>query len=65
MESKNYNQLMNITKKKQIHRFRTQTSDYQWGEMGEREFRVEDWEIQTIECNIGCNDVLYNMGNYR
>ena len=65
MESKKYDQLMNITKKKQIHRFRNQTSDYQWGEIGGREFRVQDWEIQTIEYNIGYNDVLYNMGNYR
>ena len=31
MESKNYNKLVNITKKKQTHRYREQTSGYQWG----------------------------------
>ena len=30
VESKNYNKLMNITKKKQTHRYREQTSGYQW-----------------------------------
>ena len=30
--SKKYNKLMNTTKKKQIHRYREQTSGYQWGE---------------------------------
>ena len=32
MESKKYNKLVNITKKKQTHRYREQTSGYQWGE---------------------------------
>ena len=32
MESKQYNKLVNITKKKEIHRFREQTIGYQWGE---------------------------------
>ena len=32
MESKKYNKLENITKKKQTHRYREQTSGYQWGE---------------------------------
>ena len=31
MEAKKYNRLMNITKKKQTHRHREQTSDHQWG----------------------------------
>ena len=29
-ESKKYNKLMNITKKKWTHRYREQTSGYQW-----------------------------------
>ena len=29
---KTYNKLVNITKKKQTHRYREQTSGYQWGE---------------------------------
>ena len=32
MESKEYNKLVNIAKKKQTHRYRKQTSGYQWGE---------------------------------
>ena len=31
-EFKKYNKLVNITKKKQTHRYREQTSGYQWGE---------------------------------
>ena len=32
VESKMYNKLVNITKKKQTHRYREQTSGYQWRE---------------------------------
>ena len=32
MEAKKYNKLMNITKKKQTHRYREQISDCQLGE---------------------------------
>ena len=40
MEYKEYNKLVNITKKKQIHRYREQTSGYQWGEgRGEGHYR--------------------------
>ena len=31
VESKKYNKQMNITKQKQTHRYREQTSGYQWG----------------------------------
>ena len=31
VESKKYNKLVNITKKKHTHRYRKQTSGYQWG----------------------------------
>ena len=31
-EPKKCNKLVNITKKKQTHRYREQTSSYQWGE---------------------------------
>ena len=30
VESKKYNKQMNITKQKQIHRYREQTNGYQW-----------------------------------
>ena len=32
MESKKYNKLVNITKKKQTHRYGEQTTGYHWGE---------------------------------
>ena len=32
MESKKYNKLVSITKKKKTHRYREQASGYQWGE---------------------------------
>ena len=32
VESQKYNKPVNITKKKQTHRYRKQTSNYQWGE---------------------------------
>ena len=37
MESKKYNKLVKITKKKQSHRYRAQTSGYQWGERNREE----------------------------
>ena len=35
MESKKYNELVHIMKKKQTHRHREPTSGYQWGERWE------------------------------
>lgn len=32
VESKNYNKVVNITKTRQFHRYREQTSPYQWRE---------------------------------
>lgn len=37
VESEKCNELVNITKKKQTHRHREQTSGYQWGEGGQGE----------------------------
>ena len=42
MESKKYNKVVNITKKKQTHSYREQTSGYQWGKG-----RTEGQDIQT------------------
>ena len=40
MESKKYDKLVNITKKKQTHKYREQTTGYQWGEgRGEEQYR--------------------------
>ena len=60
MESKKYNKLENITKKKQTNRYREQTSGYQC--RGKGIIRVREWEVQTIGCKIGYKNVLYNMG---
>ena len=40
VECKKYNKLVNISNKKQTHRYREQTSGYQWGE-GRREQQYE------------------------
>ena len=39
-ESKKHNKLVNITKKKQIHRYRKQTCGYLWRECGKRQYRA-------------------------
>ena len=36
MESKKYNKMVSITKMQQTHRYREQTSGYQWGEGREK-----------------------------
>ena len=36
MESKEYNKLVTITKKKQAHRYREQSTGCHWGEVGGR-----------------------------
>ena len=48
--SEKYNKLVNITKKKQTHRYREQTSGYYWGRGN---IGVGEWEIQTMGCKIG------------
>ena len=50
MESKKYNKLVNITKK-QIHRYREQTSDYQWG-VGRREEQYRGRRLRGINIYI-------------
>ena len=49
---KKYNKLVNITKTKQTHRYREQTSGYQWGGVTGA---IQGWEgeVQTTECKIG------------
>ena len=63
MESKKLNKLVNITKKTQTHRYKEQTSGYQWGEgRGEGQYRGRGVR-GTIMCKITYKDILYNMGN--
>ena len=60
MESKHYYKLVNITKKKQTHRYREQTGGYQ---LGVCNIGVGEREVQTIGHKIGYKDELYNIGN--
>ena len=47
VKSKKYNKLVNIRKKKQTHKYRGQTSGYQWGDRrGEGQYRGR-WERGT------------------
>ena len=55
---KKYNKLVNITKKKQTHRYRKQTSSYQWEERrGEGQNRGRGRGL------INYKDMLYNTGS--
>ena len=49
MESKNYNKLVSITKKKQTHKYREQTSGYQRGE-GRGEGQYRDRGVRGTNC---------------
>ena len=50
MESeKKYNKPVNITKEKQTHRYREQTSGYQWGE-GSREEHDRGRGLRGTNC---------------
>ena len=64
VESKKYNKLVNIVKKKkQTDRYREQTSGYQWGEGRGREFgisRCKLWYTEWINIKV----LLYSTGNY-
>ena len=47
MESEKYNKLVNIRRKKQIHRYREQTSSFQWGEE-EGKGNIKVWEQEVL-----------------
>ena len=63
MESKKYDKLVNVPKKKQTHRYREQTSGYQWEEekgMGQyriRGFRDTNYCVQSYE-DIFTGDIV-------
>ena len=64
MESKKYIKVVTITKKKQSHRYREQTSGYQWGEgRGEGQYRVGGLRGTNYWYKISYKDILYNTGN--
>ena len=63
VELKKYTKLVNW-KKKLTHRYREQTSDYQWGDgTGKGGKRAGKYKIQTLMYKISYKDVLYNTRN--
>ena len=64
VESKKYKKPVNITKKKQTHRYREEISGYQWGEgKDEGRYRSKLLKVQTVLYKISYKDILYNTGN--
>ena len=59
VESREHKKLMNITQKKQMHRYKVVVTSGR----GKALLGVGKWEVQTIECKIGYMVVLYNIGN--
>ena len=51
--SKKYNKLVNITKKKQTHRYREQASGHQWGE-GREAGQYRGSRLRDINCCCCC-----------
>ena len=58
---KKYSKLVNITKKKQIHKYSEQTSAYQWGREGQ--YRGRKWDVQASGQKTGSRMYCTNMGN--
>ena len=64
MESKKCNKLVEITKKKQTHRYREYTRGYYWGRGGGRGNMGEgNKRYKLLGYQISCKNVLYNTGN--
>ena len=64
MDSKKYNKLVNIIKKKHTYRYREPTRGYQWGEEREEgQDRGRGVRGTAIRYEIRYQDILYNMGN--
>ena len=59
VESKKYNKLVNITKRKKSHRYKEQTSGCQWGGVWRR--GMERYKLLGVRWVQGC--ILYNTGN--
>ena len=59
VESKKDNKLVNITKRKESHRYKEQTSGCQWGGVWRR--GMERYKLLGVRWVQGC--ILYNTGN--
>ena len=70
MESKNYNKLTNITKEKQTHRSREQTSVYRWGEGKEEVWKSKRHKLLVIKyatriyTKWGIQSIFYNNSKW-
>lgn len=53
VESKKYNNLMNMTEKKHAYRYREQTSGFSGERGGRGNIGMGKWETQTIRCKTG------------
>ena len=62
VEAKKYNKLVNITKKRQTHRYGEQTGGLWWGEGGRDNIGVQEWEVQTIGCWISSRMYCTTLG---
>ena len=66
MESKKHNKLQNKTERKQTHRYRKQTSDYQWGEeRWEGQYRGRGKRVIMDLYEIMCVKVFKPVKHYR
>ena len=56
---------MNMTKQKQTHRSREQSSGYQWGDGRESSnIKAGDYAVQTAMIKVSkLKNILYNIGN--
>ena len=54
---------MNVTIKKQTHRYKEQISGYQWGEGKDGQNNDVGLRDKTTVYKISYKDILYNMGN--
>lgn len=59
MESTKYNNLVNVTKKKQPHRYREQTWLPEGAEKGKGQYRQRRLEVTTIMYKIRYKDILH------
>ena len=65
VESKKYNKLVNKTKKKQAHRYKEQTSSYQWGWWEGSNIGVGGEGVIMGLYEIMCVKVLKTVKHYR
>ena len=54
---------MNVTIKKQTHRYKEQTRGYQWGDGKEGQNNDAGLRDKITVYKISYKDILYNMGN--